>query len=188
MTFAIAGSPLSGEKIRLAPFSRQHLQDPAYIGWLRDAAVVRTLNLPSYLEKPVSFAEISAYCERVMSSATDQFYAIELHAPALFAGTLKVAGYNAYTATADIGIMIGRRDLWGQGLASDAVRTICRDLFGRQGLRRLTAGSMAINAGMIRVFEKLGFRREGCFRRHDRLGDEYIDHIHLGCFADEFVG
>ncbi len=181
-------SVIEGSSVRLVPFAARHRDDPAYLGWLRDHDVIRTLKLPGYMAKPVSLAEVQGYCDRVMASATDRFFAIERKAEGDFIGTLKIGSINNHTSTADIGIMIGRRDLWGRGLAQDAIAAICRRLFRSEGFRRLTAGAMAINPGMIRVFEKLGFQREGCFRAHDRLGNEYIDHIHLGCLAEEFAG
>ena len=78
---------LTGERVTLRRFARAHMQDPAYRSWLRDPAVVRTLNLPTYLEQPVSDAEIESYCERVMSSPTDLFLAI--HTGDDFIGTIK---------------------------------------------------------------------------------------------------
>lgn len=178
---------ISGARTRLVPFGTSHRDDPAYIGWLRDPEVVWTLNLPEYLAAPVTADEVRAYCDRVTSSATDLFFAIEVGAPPAFVGTLKLGAVNVHTRCADVGIMIGRRDLWGKGLATDAIAAACRWAFGQGGFRRLTAGAMAINPAMIRVFERLGFRREGCFRLHDRVGNAYCDHIHLGCLAGEFL-
>lgn len=178
---------IAGARTRLVPFAPRHRDDPAYLGWLRDPEVVRTLNLPAYLAAPVPEDEVRAYCDRAMASATDLFFAIEAREPAAFVGTLKFGAVNAFTRCADVGIMIGRRDLWGRGLATDAIAAACRWAFGGGGFRRLTAGAMAVNPAMIRVFERLGFRREGCFRMHDRIGEAYCDHIHLGCMAGEFV-
>lgn len=177
---------LDGARVVLREFGHGHMRDPAYRGWLRDPDVVGTLNLPAYLAAPVSVAEIESYCARVMASPTDLFLAI--HDGEVFVGTIKAGGIDRYAGHADIGIMIGRKDRWGQGLATDAIATLCRHLFEAEGLRRLTAGSMATNPGMIRVFEKLGFRREGVFREQDRVSEtEYCDHIHLGCLRGEFT-
>ena len=187
LSYQKARGGLKGARVRLVPFSRRHLEDPNYLGWLRDHEVVRTLNLPQYLEAPISFSAVEDYCRKIMQSPTDRFYAIERNEPGDFIGTLKVGTINTYAGTADIGIMIGRRDLWARGLATDAVAVACRYLFAIDGMRRLTAGMMANNPAMIRVFEKLGFQREGCFRLHDRVDDDYVDHIHLACFKDEFV-
>ena len=179
---------LEGEKCRLEPFAKRHLNDPAYLGWLHDSEVVRSLNLPAYLETPVPFEEVATYCDSLWRSPNDLFFALHLAGDGAFVGTVKAGHVNWYAGTADIGIMIGRKDVWGRGLASEALALLAAHLFESVRLRRLTAGVMANNPAMIRVFEKLGFRREGVFREQDRLGDEYIDHIHLGCLKPEFAG
>lgn len=179
---------LFGDRIYLASFSTAHARDAGYHGWLRDPDVIRTLNIPRYLDAPVSDAEIETYCAQVMQSPSDLFFAIHWSEDDAFIGTIKAAKIDRYAGHADIGIMIGRKDLWGQGAATEAIALLCRFLFEELGLRRLTAGSMAINPGMVRVFEKLGFRQEGVFRQQDRISEtEYCDHIHLGCLRDEFL-
>ena len=181
------GLRLEGSKTWLEPFTQQHLNSPEYIGWLRDPEIVRTLNLPGYLAAPVPYGEVEEYCERMMTSATELFLAMHHVPDGSFVGTVKAGYINLYSGTADIGIMIGRQDLWGQGLASDALENLCAYLLDVAGLRRLTAGVMAINPAMIRVFEKLGFLREGVFRQQDRVGDDFVDHVHLGCLKQEFA-
>src|SRR3546814_300643 len=178
---------IDGKQTYLVPFAEQHLRNPIYLAWLQDPQVVRTLNLPHYLARPVSFKELEAYYRRVVDSATDLFLALHRKCDDAFIGTLKAAQIDRYAGTADLGIMIGHKNLWGQGLASDALHALARHLFEVEGLRRLTAGAMATNPAMIRVFERLGFRREGVFREQDRLGNDYIDHIHLGCLRNEFA-
>lgn len=179
--------PLAGRSLRLQPFGEGHLRNPVYLGWLRDRDVVRTLNLPEYYLRPVALEAVEAWCRRLWASGRDLLYAIEIQPEETFVGTVKLGGIDSYSGTADVGIMLGRRDLWGRGIATDAIATLCADAFDRLGLRRLTAGAMANNPAMIRVFEKLGFQREGCLRGQDRLDDCYIDHIYLGCLREEFV-
>jgi RimJ/RimL family protein N-acetyltransferase len=175
-------------RLRLVPFGPDHLADPAYVGWLHDARVVAPLNLPRYLAGEVSEAEISEYCQRLIQNDDVWFFAIVMAESQRFIGSLKAGPINRYTGTADLGIMIGATDLWGQGFAQDALFALAHRLMNGEGLRRLTAGAMANNPAMIKVFEKLGFKREGVFRGQDRQGDAYIDHIHLGCLAGELRG
>lgn len=178
---------LEGRLCWLEPFGEAHLRDPDYLAWLRDYEVIRTLNLPSYWE-PVPFAEVERYCRALMASANDRFFALHDKADGRFVGTLRAGHIDWLARTADIGVMIGRRERWGRGLAKDAIAALCRWLFDDVGLRRLTAGAMAINPAMIRVFERLGFRREGVMRQHDRLREGgFCDHVYLGCFRDEFM-
>ncbi|MDF1748827.1 MAG: GNAT family protein [Alphaproteobacteria bacterium] len=177
---------LVGNKARLIPFESHHANDPSYIGWLRDSGVVSTLNLPRYLSGAVTDDEIVSYCRAKIADPDTLFFAL-VAKDGGFAGTVKAGPIDRYAAIADVGIMIGRKELWGQGLAYEMLGLLCHHLFEQESLRRLTAGSMAINPAMIRVFEKLGFKREGLFREQDRLGDAYVDHVHLGCLKAEFV-
>ncbi|MBM4184048.1 MAG: GNAT family N-acetyltransferase [Gemmatimonadetes bacterium] len=177
---------LEGAKVVLEPFEDRHLHDPNYLQWLRDYDVIKTINRADYL-RPVSFAEVKAYCEGLQRSPNDMFFAVIDRDGDRFVGTVRVAQLNWRTRTADLGILIGDRESWGRGLGTDALSTVGGFLVGRLGLRRLTAGLMSVNPGMQKVFERLGFKVEGVLRGHDLFEGEYIDHILMGCMADEFT-
>lgn len=176
---------LQGRQVRLQSFTAAHTEDPVYHGWLTDYEVVKTINRPDYL-KPVPMDEVRRYCAAVMASPTDIFLAIHLASDGRFVGTLRVSGLNQHAGTADIGILVGDRKVWGTGVATDAIRTIGAYLFNSIGMRKLTAGVMAVNPPMLKVFNRLGFHEEGVRRLQDRYEDGYCDHIYLGCFKDEF--
>lgn len=181
------GLVLTATKTRLVTFGETHRDDPAYLCWLRDYEVIKTLDLPAYVAAPVSHETVAAYCNKLMSSPNDLFLAMHDLSDDRFIGTVKAGHIDWYTRTADIGIMIGEKSRWGSGFAKDALGALCRYLFERVELRRLTAGAMAINPAMCAVFETLGFKREGVFRQQDRFEEGFCDHIHFGCFADELT-
>ena len=56
--------------------------------------------------------------------------------------------------TADLGIMIGDRTVWGMGYGEDAWCTMVAWLSTRQEIRKLTAGTLACNLGMIKLMER----------------------------------
>lgn len=175
---------LEGNISYLVPFDDSHLNSKEYMSWLRDYDVMKTINRLDYL-RPVSFYEVREYCEGVMRSKNDIFMAIYHKDGNEFIGTLRVKiGWE--TRTADVGIMIGEKDYWGKGIGTDAVSTICGYLFERLAFRRLTAGLMGVNLAMLRVFERVGFQREGVFRMQDYYEGKYVDHIYLGCFREEY--
>ena len=178
---------LEGKISYLVPFGNEHMTSKEYLSWLRDYEVIKTINRLDYV-RPVSFAEMKEYCETLMQSKGDIFLAVYDKGDNVFIGTIRAARINWYTRVADIGILIGDRDRWGKGIATDAIQTFCQYLFGILGLRKLTAGLMSVNPALLKVFEKVGFQREGLFRKQDFFEDEYVDHIYLGCFRDEFRG
>lgn len=179
---------IDGENCYAVPFGEHHLNDPAYLGWLRDQEVVRTLDRPEYWD-PVPFEEVAGYCRALFASNTDYFFALYEKADDAFIGTLRAGHIDWRTRTADVGIMIGHRRYWGRGIGLAAVQALSIWLFDRLDMRRLTGGAMAINPAMIRIFEKLGFQHEARYRQSDLLPEGgYCDHIYLGCFRDEFDG
>jgi aminoglycoside 6'-N-acetyltransferase len=56
----------------------------------------------------------------------------------------------------------------GQGLGTDAVRTLARYLIDERGHHRLTIDPAADNAAAIRAYEKVGFRAVGIMREYWR--------------------
>jgi RimJ/RimL family protein N-acetyltransferase len=59
------------------------------------------------------------------------------------------------------GTIIGRRDLWGQGYATDAIRARTRYAFERLGLRLLLCEVILGNAASLRAVQKAGYREVG---------------------------
>ena len=59
----------------------------------------------------------------------------------------------------------------GQGVGTDALRTLVGHLVADRGHHRLTVDPAAANARAIHVYEKLGFRRVGVLRRYERGED-----------------
>ena len=170
----------------MIPFGAEHRDDPDYLAWLNDREVVRTLYLRDYLDG-VSYEMVAGYVDDMMASEHNLMLALYDLKDSKFVGSIKAGHIDWDARIAEIGIMIGAKDYWGRGLATDSIYTLSRYLFEQAGFRRLVAGAMSINGGMIAVFEKLGFRREACFRQHDRIDDGYCDHIYLGCFRDELT-
>lgn len=61
-------------------------------------------------------------------------------------------------ASAEMGFLF-RRDRWGHGLATEAVRAVVAQALGPLRLMHLAAGVQAGNQAAIRVLEKAGFNR-----------------------------
>jgi aminoglycoside 6'-N-acetyltransferase len=74
----------------------------------------------------------------------------------------------------------------GQGLGTDAVRTMARHLIHDRGHHRLVIDPAADNVAAIRTYEKVGFRPVGVMRRYERLpGGDWHDGLLMDLLADE---
>jgi aminoglycoside 6'-N-acetyltransferase len=58
--------------------------------------------------------------------------------------------------------------LHGRGLGSEAVSSVVRHLIDDCGHHRITIDPAVANAAAIRSYEKVGFKRVGVMRRHER--------------------
>jgi aminoglycoside 6'-N-acetyltransferase len=71
---------------------------------------------------------------------------------------------------ADVDILL-TTGVHGQGLGTDAMRTIVGYLVERRGHHRITLSTWPHNARAIHVYEKLGFRQVGVTRLSERGAD-----------------
>ncbi|MCU1399844.1 MAG: hypothetical protein JWN62_2953 [Acidimicrobiales bacterium] len=94
-------------------------------------------------------------------------------------GDLMVAPWPGGAHGVEIGITVGVR-FQGQGYATEAVRSIAGHLFAGD-IQKLIAYVATGNAASLRVFDRIGFRREGLLRDSYRLLDgELVDEVVFG--------
>lgn len=170
---------LEGKRLYLRPIKDADA-GPRYLGWMRDPDVVR------YLEARFSEQTLEGLSDYVRAQlvATDvSFLAIVLKQGDRHIGNIKLGPVDRPHRRSDMGILLGERDCWGQGLAREAIELLSEHAFAALGIRKLTAGAYASNHGSIRAFEKAGFVIEARLRSHYRCGDEYVDGVLMARFA-----
>ncbi len=138
--------------------------NPSYVAWLNDPLVNR------YLESRFAFHDESStrqFVRGCLASASTLLLGIRSQALGRHVGNIKLELINSRHGLGEIGVLIGDRKAWNTGLASAAIRILCR--IGTQcfGLRKITAGCYGCNIGSQRAFEKAGFIVEG--RRRERF-------------------
>jgi aminoglycoside 6'-N-acetyltransferase len=87
------------------------------------------------------------------------------------------------------GIDLGLAAAWqGQGLGTDAVRTLVRHLVHERGHHRVVIDPAAENQRAIRCYAKVGFRPVGVMRRYERGPDgSWHDGLLMDLLADELT-
>lgn len=80
------------------------------------------------------------------------------------------------------------RAYWGQGIASETLRTIISFGFQQMNLHRIYAGTIADNYESVRLLERLGFTREGTQRESSWEDDgSFHDSAMYGLLRREFM-
>jgi RimJ/RimL family protein N-acetyltransferase len=93
-------------------------------------------------------------------------------------GTL-TAYRSPHHGTADIGILMGERSLWGQGLGLEAFTLLADWLAVQPGMRKLTCGMLACNLGMVALAQRAGFVREAVRAGQELLDGEPVDLVYF---------
>jgi RimJ/RimL family protein N-acetyltransferase len=166
-------------RLRLVPFGPDHMT-PAYVGWLNDRAVVR---YSEQRHRTHTLESCSAYFN-AMRERGDHFWAIErtdLGAPRHI-GNLSAA-MDRPNQVADLAIMIGDREVQGRGFGRDAWVAACEWAIEAGGVRKVSAGCMAENRAMLRLFEIAGMTIEAVRKAHFLLEGRPIDAVYAARFS-----
>jgi RimJ/RimL family protein N-acetyltransferase len=97
-----------------------------------------------------------------------------------------IACVDPHNRRCKLGIVVGDKSQWGRGLGREALTAVIEHCFSALGMNRIGAEVYAINGRSVRLFEGLGFRREGVIRqvvlKRGRFEDEYV----YGLLAQEW--
>jgi RimJ/RimL family protein N-acetyltransferase len=85
-----------------------------------------------------------------------------------------------------LGIAIHRKDLWGKGYGTDAVKTLCTIGFDVLNLHRIELEYFEGNTRGANTYPKLGFKEIGRRREGRFLNGRYIDVILMDLLRREF--
>ena len=113
-------------------------------------------------------AEASALIDELRAEYAAQqavYWAVTLRGDSRVLGLMGLAAWEKYHCRAEIGYDL-RRDQWGRGIATDAVRAILTFGFTRLDLHRVEAQTIADNHASVRLLQRLGFQLEGVRREY----------------------
>lgn len=170
---------LAGDRVLIRSFTGGDISE-AYLGWLRDPEVVR------FSSQRLRIHTLES-CQAYLASFTDStnhFLAICDKKSSAMLGTLTV--YRSVPhGTADIGIMVGERQVWGQGIGAEAFCLVLSALRTSGVIRKVTAGTLAANQGMVRIMEKAGMRHEATRRAQELLDGAPVDVVYYATFCHD---
>jgi aminoglycoside 6'-N-acetyltransferase len=88
-------------------------------------------------------------------------------------------------ATMDIYL---RPEVHGQGIGSDAIRTLAKHVFNARDHHRISIDPAADNAAAIRCYTKVGFQPVGLMRQYERgLDGEWHDALLMDLLAQDLT-
>jgi len=158
---------LHGKLVHLRPSRKEDL--PYYVQWINDVDVLAYFG--SYL--PWTMKQEEAWYEKIGKDESSIQFAIEYNGQLVGGCGLNNITYRHQSA--EVGLFIGEKSLWDQGLGQDTLRTLLDYGFDQLNLHRIYLRVFAENKRAVHAYEKIGFVQEGRFRemewRHGRWQD-----------------
>ncbi|HSN76312.1 MAG TPA: GNAT family protein [Anaerolineae bacterium] len=154
-----------------------------YYRWMNDPEVTRYLESRFY---PNSIEILQDYVAQRLGDHNNVFLAIIRKEDERHIGNIQLGPINWIHRFADVGLLIGAKDCWGQGFATEAIGMVTQYAFGKLNLQRLTAGCYANNLGSAKAFLRNGWQEEGRRKNHCFCEGRYVDVILVGITNQEF--
>jgi RimJ/RimL family protein N-acetyltransferase len=121
--------------------------------------------------------------EAAKGGRDDAYFAIEYDGR--FVGHCGLHSFNPTARTCELGIGIGEKELWGQGLGREAVALLVDYAFTHRNLQKVWLRVHGVNARAIRAYQAAGFVEEGRLRRHVWSNGAYDDLVFMGILREE---
>ncbi len=156
----------------------------SYYNWLNDKEISQ------YLETrfiPRSVAGLEKYIRDMDGNRNEILFGICLQETDEHIGNIKIGPINSVHRYADIGLLIGEKNQWGKGYASEAIGLICKFGFDILNLHKLKAGCYEDNIGSAKAFFKNGFSEEGRMKKQWFINNKYQDSLILGLLREDYL-
>ena len=147
-----------------------------YLSWVNNKEVKKYLEINS---NSFSMLELKKYVEKTLLSSSSVFLAIEDAISGKHIGNIKLGPIDYKHNNAPIGIMIGDKNYWGRGIASEAIMLLSDYAFRELHLHKIYAGFYSLNIASMKTFLKSGFSQEARLVEHCLYEGRYIDKVYL---------
>jgi RimJ/RimL family protein N-acetyltransferase len=174
---------IQGERIFLREVRISDVNEN-YYNWMNDRSVNQFLETRFI---PQSMSSIEEYVEKMNGKTDEIFLAICDNITSEHIGNIKVGPINQIHKFADISLLIGNKNFWRKGIATEAISLIVDYSFNVLCLHKLKAGCYEKNIASATAFEKNGFKREGLIKNLWYHNGEFQDQILLGLCIEDYI-
>jgi RimJ/RimL family protein N-acetyltransferase len=178
---------IHGERVVLREFRKE---DVAPIqAWVGNEEITRYLGFVMF---PQSLEETTSFVERQLvrrGTPDEGVFVIALRDdPSLeYVGAVGLHGISWRDRHCELGIVIGREDLLGKGLGTEAIRLALGFAFDFLNMHKVNLTVFEYNERGRRCYTKCGFKEEGRIREQRFYNGHYWDVIIMGITREEFA-
>jgi RimJ/RimL family protein N-acetyltransferase len=175
---------LKGEKVKLGPVKREYIE--SYLKWLNDPDLTQYLS--GFL--PLTRMKEEDWIENLKNRNDTIVFGILLldeNSGEKLIGNCGLHEIDWKNRVAEVGIMIGEKELHGKGYGTEAMEIILEYGFETVNLNRIQLHVYDFNIRAIKSYNKIGFIEEGRMRQAQFKNGKYHDMILMSMLHEEWV-
>jgi RimJ/RimL family protein N-acetyltransferase len=168
--------PLLSDDLIIDLFKAQDISSE-YLSWLNDKDLMKFSNqrfehhtAKSSLNYLKQMKKIDAIFLSICASETKELI-----------GTMSVY-FNKNHSTSDIGILVGNKKFRKIGIGTQALK-LTIDVLKRNGIRKITSGTLECNLAMIKIIKKLGMEPDGIKRAQEIINGKPYNMQYYAVFS-----
>ena len=165
---------LNGTLVELSIFTENDITDD-YLAWLNDSIVMKFSN-QRFLNHDIASSKKYFLS---FKNTDNLFILIRTKDEGKSIGTM-TAYFNFNHGVVDLGILIGNTSVWGKGYGQDAWNTLTSWALDLDAIRKITAGTLSCNFGMLKIFERSGMSLEAAKKKQEVIDSVEFD-VHYFC-------
>ena len=154
-----------------------------YLSWFKDGVVTSFLEVDG---NALTQKMVTDYIDEGIATKNYYMYAICLIENNQHIGNLKVGPINRKHAIADLVCVIGDKNYWGMGLATEAITLGNKIAFEKYNIRKLHGQIYADNIGSIKAYCKAGWIIEGVIKGRYLVNGKQMDQVLVSCNNPNF--
>lgn len=169
---------LQGENIFLRGIALEDATD-RYLSWLNDPETTQGLASGRF---PTSLDQLQSYIRQIIDDPNSVMFAICDAVTGDHLGNIKLDRFDWVSRTCELGLLIGDKNSWGKGIGTEVCKLVTDYAFEQLNVRKVSLTVYSNNPNAIRLYEKIGFEKEGCLVKHVFEGGEFHDKLWMSLF------
>jgi len=135
-------------------------------------------HMPEPLNELQDIQEQYEYIKECEKDEEGYYWSIETN-DGITIGTISLTEINSHHKVAEIGIVIGDKNYWGKGVATQVIFELIKYAFINLDIKYISAEVEEPNIPMQKVFKKVGFKKDGLFENARIKNGSRINVIHF---------
>jgi len=146
---------------------------PRYVKWLNDPAVTRFLSR----SPGITLKQEREWIKNTIGDKTKAVFALIYKSEHI--GSISIDRIDQKSKKGSLGIFIGEKNIWNKGIGTIATQKMVRYGFNKLKLHKIFLCVFPKNERAIKIYQKLGFKKEGYLKDEFKKKGRFRDLIQM---------